>query len=433
MNFNKISALLVTIGAMAGCGHTETATMPPPSMEAPVIMEPPAVHLVTMEKSSNTARPVNPFGEVEGFARPVTGISGDSAFIQRSMADEGYDADVKIDPTGKWMVFSSTRHSERPDIYLQRVDGTAVIQLTNDPADDVQPCFSPDGKTLTFASNRHGNWDIYQMDIEGKNVRQLTSGPGQKMSPSFNPTGSKIVYCALSGKSDQWELWVMNLQSQQKTMIGNGLFPAWSPRTDVNRIAFQKARQRGSRWFSIWTVDLVDDEPRMLTEVATASNSALVCPTWNAEGTRLAFSTVLTDGKGGQDIWVINADGSGRKRMTEGSGVNVSPFWNKETIYFISDRGGHENIWSLSADTTPSAVPATVAEAPTKAVSTPPADKTPAKVAETASHASPAAQTVHEAASAGHSTPSPTVHGTTGGAGSGEKIHGDLLGTTDTK
>jgi Tol biopolymer transport system component len=67
----------------------------------------------------------------------------------------------------------------------------------------------------------------------------------------------------------------------------------------------------------------------------------------------------LTEGQGCQDIWIINSDGSNKKRMTDGTGVNVSPFWSGQTLYFVSDRGGKENIWSLSAELhNPSAAPA---------------------------------------------------------------------------
>ena len=77
--------------------------------------------------------------------------SGESASSSTRSATKGTTATSQVDPTGKWIVFASTRHSEHSEIYLQRIDGTSVTQLTSDSSDNAQPSFSPDGKTIAFA------------------------------------------------------------------------------------------------------------------------------------------------------------------------------------------------------------------------------------------------------------------------------------------
>src|SRR3954454_20357547 len=158
-------------------------------------------------------------------------------------------------------------------------------------------------------------------------------------------------------------------------MIGYGLFPRWSPDRTVDRIAYQRPRQRGGRWFSLWTIDLIEGEGRRMTEVAASTNAAIVSPCWSPDGRRLAFATVLdparaatsggrgvraTAAKGAapqvesrtrQDIWTIDADGGNRQRLTDGNGTNLSPCWAADNrIYFISDRGGAECVWSVHTD-----------------------------------------------------------------------------------
>jgi hypothetical protein len=298
---------------------------------------------------------VNLFGELDGRRPRTQPGAADSAFQQHTFTDEGHDADVTVDTTGKWIAFASTRHSQHAEIYLQRTDGTTVTQLTSDPSDNVQPSFSPDGKTIAFASTRTGSWDIYVMDVDGRNVTQVTSGPSQDMHPSFSPDGSRLVYSSIGGRSGQWELWTVDLTTRERRMIGYGLFPCWSPVKGSERIAFQRARQRGSRWFSLWTLDLVDGEARRVTEVAVSSNAAIISPSWSPDGKRLAFSTVvdpaqMVKGKprGQQDVWIIDADGGNRHRLTDGTSTCLTPYWAADNrVYFVSDRGGHENVWSV--------------------------------------------------------------------------------------
>jgi Tol biopolymer transport system component len=299
---------------------------------------------------------VNVFGEFDGIERKAPGSAANSGYQQHTFVDEGYDSDVSVDPAGKWIVFSSTRHAENTDIYLQKVDGMSVTQLTSDSADDAFPVFSTDGKQIAFCSTRSGNWDIYVMDSDGHNVVQVTRGPMQDIHPSFSPDGSQLAYCSLGTRSDQWELWTVDLMTNERKMIGTGLFPVWSPNKSKNQIAFQRARQRGSRWFSLWTLDLVDGEAHRTTEVAVSANAAIVSPSWSPDGGRLSFSTIVEPARtaggkpqGQQDIWVVDADGGNRRRLTDGSGTNLEPYWAVDNrIYFISDRAGHESIWSVA-------------------------------------------------------------------------------------
>lgn len=358
-------AAFVIVMMSAGCARFKPAktdvswTQPEPTTQ-PVL---PEVQPDPEPQVQPSPPMVNVFGEFDGIERTEVRSVGPASFQQHTFTDEGYDGDVAVDPKGQWLVFSSTRHSEHADIYLQRVDGLSVIQLTSDEADDAFPVFSPDGARIAFCSTRAGNWDIYVMDRDGRNSIQVTNSPMHEIHPSFSPDGNRLVYCALSNRSGQWELWTVNLQNGEKRMIGLGLFPAWSPAKDRDQIAFQKARARGSRWFSIWTMDLVDGEARRVTEVAVSSNAAVVCPAWSPDGKRLTFATILDPARASgfeartqQDIWTIDADGSNRRRITDGNGASVMPFWAVDNrIYFVSDRGGTDCIWSARVD--PAAAP----------------------------------------------------------------------------
>src|SRR5204863_2848782 len=131
----------------------------------------------TGPRRGDAAPVVNVFGAFDGKGQRSGKQIGEAGFHQHTFVDEGFDSDVAVSPDGKWLAFASTRHNEHADIYLQRVDGLSVTQLTCDDSDDAYPTFSPNGKQVAFCSTRAGNWDVYVMDVDGKNVTQVTSGP----------------------------------------------------------------------------------------------------------------------------------------------------------------------------------------------------------------------------------------------------------------
>ena len=310
---------------------------------------------VTLTAANASLPAANIFGELPNTITDPRSGASEFGFQQHSFVDEGYDADPSISPDGKWIVYSSTRHAQTTDIYLQKVDGLAVTQLTSDAADDAFPTFSPDGQKIAFASNRSGTWDIYVMDRTGRNITQITSGQAHDMHPSFSPSGMQLAYCSLNARG-QWELWIVDLATMARKQIGYGLFPRWSPDPSKDVLAFQRARNRGGRWFSIWTCEIIDGEARSITEVTASNNAAVVSPTWSRDGKQIAFATIVepntvdSHGKpmGQQDVWTVFADGTGRHRLTDGKGINTSPFWSSDgRIYFISNRSGTDCIWSV--------------------------------------------------------------------------------------
>ena len=286
-------------------------------------------------------------------------LDGTENIRQISFAAQGSDFDPDIDYTGRKVVYSSTQHRENADIYLKRSDGTAVTQLTNDPARDEMPAFSPNGGQVAFASNRTGNWDIFLIDVAGGQPVQVTNDPSDEIHPSFSPDGTQIVYCSFGERSGQWELVIIDVANPaRKKFLGFGLFPHWSP--NGSKIVYQRAREWGTRWFSIWTLDLVEGEALRFTEVVACTNAAAITPTWSTDGEHIVFCTVVNPGDADKeqdpvqaDVWLVRSDGTGRANLTNSPYANLQPAWGGDgSIVFVSNRArdGRESIWSLRPD-----------------------------------------------------------------------------------
>ena len=81
-------------------------------------------------------------------------------------------------------------NSTNRDIWVQQVDGGSAIRITDDPADDHDPSFSPNGTQIVFRSERQGG-GIYLVPSLGGEVRELVPEGNR---PSFSPDGRLLMY-----------------------------------------------------------------------------------------------------------------------------------------------------------------------------------------------------------------------------------------------
>ncbi|MBB6442455.1 TolB family protein [Phycisphaera mikurensis] len=363
------SGAVVPAPDTASAARAASVAPPAPPTPPSVVLAAPAHDVAIVPAAAASAADprstgFNLYGQFEGVQpEPSRDGSADAGLSRITSTTEGDDFDVAPAPDGETLYFASTRHRPTADLYRQAIGGTSVTQLTDDPANDVMPAVSPDGRRIAFASDRSGTWDLYLMDAGGGRAVKLTDDDGHNVHPSFSPDGQRLVYSSFSPHAGGWELVVIDVdRPTKKRIIGRGLFPVWSPADDT--IAFQRARERGSRWFSVWTVQLEDGEAVRPTEVAVSSNAAVITPRWSPDGESLVFCTVL-DPAGEDptqptraDVWTIRRDGSGRSKLTTGDAANLQPSWGPDgRVYFISDRGsapagpgrdgGVENIWSV--------------------------------------------------------------------------------------
>lgn len=102
-------------------------------------------------------------------------------------------------------------NEQRSRLWIFDLESRKGFQVTSGPYDDGQPVWSPDGRTIAFASNRsenpdaNDNSDIFLVEPKaGARLRKLTTWAGNDSSPSFSPDGKWIVYVAGGDPKDVW-------------------------------------------------------------------------------------------------------------------------------------------------------------------------------------------------------------------------------------
>ncbi|MEZ6243797.1 MAG: DPP IV N-terminal domain-containing protein [Phycisphaerales bacterium] len=314
-----------------------------------------SVRLYGEELGTSLPREINP----DALSKAVANMR------QVTFSPEGADFDPSVSPDGRQVVFASTQHRPTSDIYIKEANSRVVTRLTEDPNQDVMPAISPDGQYVAFSSNRSGNWDLYMMPVSGGKAVQLTSDESHELHPSWSPDGSQIVFSRLGATSQRWEMWIVDVHNTTGAQfIGYGLFPEWCPvpgtgRQGADKIVFQRSRERGDRAFSIWTIEYTESPSQASreTELIASPSEALINPSWSPDGKFILYAAVPNTpewNNGNSDrpetssLWMIADDGRGRVKLTGGSAVDLMPVWGANgKIYFVSDRGGNENLWSF--------------------------------------------------------------------------------------
>jgi serine/threonine protein kinase/Tol biopolymer transport system component len=183
------------------------------------------------------------------------------------------------------------------DIFWQRVDGENPQNLTPDcPQDDGEPAVSPDGRQIAFRSERDGG-GIFVMGSTGESVRRLTDFGHD---PAWSPDGAEIVFAS-------------------EGVIKPGLRRSTS---------------------QLWRVRIADGA---VTRIETAD---AVQPSWSPSGRRIAYWGNET---GRRVIRTVKIDGSDPVEVIGDGQLNWNPVWapDGKYLYFLSDRGGSQNIWRI--------------------------------------------------------------------------------------
>ena len=228
--------------------------------------------------------------------------------------------------------------------------GATFRRLTNLSGAETSPTLSPDGQTIAFVHRSGGPAHVWTQRVTGHKPIDLTPDCDRiSYSPAFSPDGSLIAYGSRCGEGG---LFIMGASGENVRRVASfGADPAWS--ADGREVVFSTeavANPYGRMGTSeLWRVALGGAEPQKIYA------QDAIQPSVSPHGLRIAFWALPTGGSQ-RDIWTIPYKGleAGEKAVpvTNDPAVDWNPVWSPDgrQLYFLSNRDGAMNLWSVPID-----------------------------------------------------------------------------------
>lgn len=261
-----------------------------------------------------------------------------------------------------------------PEIYVIQPDGSALERLTNDPAVDADPAFSPDGRQIAFRSRRDGTSDIFVMGADGSRPRNLIKDAVGETSydetmPTWSADGqmlacitnrfyerTKITAVITAADRGRYQVALLPLSGGKDTITLLGAVAAeqrtvaWSP--DGRYIAFSS--------LAGFMLKNIDDNPQPVNlsmwdlqeeriYPLTSRPQADLHPAWSHDGRFLAFHSTEDDNL---EIFVLELATKKVTNLTQHPAQDMQPTWSPDDtqIAFVSNRDGNQEIYIMNVD-----------------------------------------------------------------------------------
>lgn len=234
--------------------------------------------------------------------------------VAQSYTPTPYYADPAISPDGSEIAFISGG-----DIWTVSANGGEARLLVAHSATESRPLYSPDGSTIAFNSSRSGNGDVYTMNMATGKLTRLTYDDGADELSAWAKDG-RYVYFGSTSRD------ISGMRDVYRVQAGGG------------------------------TPMLVSDQ-RYVSEYHPAPSPDAKTTAIVARG--IGWNQWWRNGRSHLDeseIWLMK-DGPtpSYTRLTERGARQLWPMWSKDgqSLYFVSDRSGKENLWSMPINGTP--------------------------------------------------------------------------------
>src|SRR6266478_9140812 len=240
----------------------------------------------------------------------------------------GQNAEAYFSADGKKLIFQSTRDNVKCDqIFVMNIDGSDPHMISTGKGRTTCSFFYPDGKKILYSSTHLGgadcppkpdysrgyvwgiypSYDIFTANPDGSDLRQLTTTPGYDAEATISTDGKKIVFTSI--RNGDLDIFTMDADGSNVKQLTHELGydggPFWS--YDGKKIVYRAEHPQ--------TPEQVKDYKALLAR-------GLIRP-------------------GNLELWVMNADGSGKHQVTRNGAANFAPYWlpDGKRIVFSSNMG----------------------------------------------------------------------------------------------
>jgi Tol biopolymer transport system component len=280
-------------------------------------------------------------------------------------------------PDGKYFV---VQHSEDPrlvtrpdgtkamdfketsnwDIYRFDVDGSGRKRLTDNPASEDQPTWSPDSKTLVYRMLNGKSFDLYLMDADGGNKRELLIDPDHdEKTPAFSRDGKKVVFFS-DRDGIKWNLYEIDVQTRVVTRLTHDQVEDKHPQyTPDGHVIFHSSRGslrvtlEGGEKFDLMNLWSLDPRSGALAPLTSSDGMRDNRHAWiSPDGKYVAFHSNLIEAerhnpgiyrKEHRELCVATIDGKRSVNVTHGDHRNFKhPTWSadgKGLFFVFKERG----------------------------------------------------------------------------------------------
>ena len=258
-------------------------------------------------------------------------------------------------PDGRQMVFSWDGGGENGnfDIYVKLIGAGEPVRLTVAATDEINPVFSPDGKSIAFVRVLPTHNEIVSIPALGGAERKIYERASHA-SVSFSPDGNFLAGAELDASHNEAGIFKINLQTGDKIRLTAPAAPAvdHTPRfsPDGKSLAFIRYFSSFRREIFVASTDGgAEQEPRQVT----ADDVRIYGLAWNHDSRSLFFTSYRAVNQ--LNLWRVSTTGQDEPQMISTGGKNlqdlaISP--NGRSIAFVEETAD-ENIWEIEPNQPP--------------------------------------------------------------------------------